>query len=182
MYEIYYKLAGCPGTCWAWVTLTFDLGPTWKNVSIGTSTHAGEQLCKFILKSNWNCSSYGLDKNLIIKCDVDLRHTYTNVSYGTFTYVGKQLHQMILKSIHNCRSYGLDKLGRTPHPRMHWQMHIHQPVNVTTMSRSPQADSTKMVENLFLTKSMILDIGFISIYRPFYRTFFLLCSMIYSKF
>ena len=52
---------GCPGTtCRAGVTLTFDLelGPTGTNISNCTSTHYGERLCKFILKSIQNCRSY----------------------------------------------------------------------------------------------------------------------------
>ena len=39
-----------------------DFGPTSMNVSNGTSTCDGEQLCHNILKSIHNCRSYGLDK------------------------------------------------------------------------------------------------------------------------
>ena len=43
--------------CRTRVTLTFDLdlGPTLTNASNGTSTHEGEQLYKFILKSIQSC-------------------------------------------------------------------------------------------------------------------------------
>ena len=37
-----------------------DLGPTRTNVSNGTSSRDGEQLCQIILKSIHNCRSYGL--------------------------------------------------------------------------------------------------------------------------
>ena len=88
------------------MTLTFDLGSNWTKVSNCTSTHDGEQLCKFTLKSIQNCRSYGLDKNLTwtnfqlahlqvmenncanpklqenstFKCDLDLGPTWPNVS------------------------------------------------------------------------------------------------------
>ena len=127
-----------------------DLGPTSTNVSNGTSTYDGEQLRKFILKSIQNCSSYDPDKNLTFKCDLDLGPTWINVSNGTSTHDREQLCQIILKSIHNCRSYGPDKLGRT-HAYRHVRTHIHRTVIVSTMSHSPQADSTtkfKLFSNL----------------------------------
>ena len=40
-----------------------------------------------------NSSSYGLDKNLTIKYDLDLRAKLTNVSNGTSTCDGEQLCQ-----------------------------------------------------------------------------------------
>ena len=64
------------------------------------------------IESIWNCRSYGLDKNLTFKCDLDLGPIWTNISNCTSTY-GEQLCQIILKSIHNCRSYGPDKIGLT---------------------------------------------------------------------
>ena len=57
------------------VMLTFDLRPIGTNVSNDTSTHDGEQLCKFILKSIQHCISYGRDKNLTFKCDLNLEPT-----------------------------------------------------------------------------------------------------------
>ena len=42
------------------------------NVSNGTSTLDGEQLCQIILKCINNCRSFLLDKNLTFKCDLDL--------------------------------------------------------------------------------------------------------------
>ena len=50
----------------------FDLWPTRTKPSNGISTHDGEQLCKFILKFIQICKSYGPDKNLTFKCDLDL--------------------------------------------------------------------------------------------------------------
>ena len=80
------KQDGCPWTtCRACVTLIFDLGPTCTNVSNGTSTHDGEQLYKFILKSIQNCRSYGPDKNLTFKFDLNLGPTWTNASNDTST-------------------------------------------------------------------------------------------------
>ena len=59
-----------------------DLQPTWKNVSNGTSSPQGQQLCKIILKSMYKCTSYGLDKlniwplwPLFDPCDLDLQPT-----------------------------------------------------------------------------------------------------------
>ena len=72
--------------------------------SNGTSTHGGEQLCKFVLKSIHNRRSYGPDKKLTFKCDLDLGPTQKNVSKGTSTRDGEQSCQIILKSIHNSRS------------------------------------------------------------------------------
>ena len=68
----------CPGkTCPARVTWTFDLdlGHARANVSNGMSTHDGEQVCKFILKSIQNCRRYGPDKSFTFKCDLDPRPT-----------------------------------------------------------------------------------------------------------
>ena len=127
---------GCPRTtCQACVTLTFDLDPTWTNVSNGTSTHDGEQLGKFLLKSIQNCMSYGLDKNLTFKCDFDLGLIWRNISNGTSTHDEEHLCQII-------RSYGPDKFGltdRCTHPCTN----THLNVIVTTMSRPLQAGSTK---------------------------------------
>ena len=79
MYSKHFAtLDGCPGTkCQACMTLTFDLDPTRTNVSNGTSTYDGEQLCKFkcILKSIQDCRSYGSDKNLTFKFGLDLGPT-----------------------------------------------------------------------------------------------------------
>ena len=52
-----------------------DLLPTQMKPSNDTSTHDVEQLCKCILKSIQNCMSYGPDKNLTFKCDLDLGPT-----------------------------------------------------------------------------------------------------------
>ena len=67
-----------------------------------------------------NCRSYGPDKNLTFKYDLDLGPTSTNVSNSTSALDGEQLCQIILKSIQNCRSYGPDKFGRT-------DIHMHTP-------------------------------------------------------
>ena len=136
-------LDSCPGkTCQACVTLTFDLWPTWTNISNSSCAHDGEPLCKFLLKSIQNCTSYGPDKNLTSKCDLDLGNTWTNITNDTSTCDREELCQIILKSIHNC-SYGLDKFGQT---------HIHWTAVVTTMSRSPQAGSTKIYLIVFTTE------------------------------
>ena len=102
--------------------------------SNGTSTHDGEQLYKFILKSIKIVVHNGPDKNLAFNCDLD--PTWMNGSNGTSTCHGERSRQ-IVKSIHNCRSYGLDKFGRTDRC-----IHIHRTIVVTTMPRSPQAGST----------------------------------------
>ena len=121
------QLEDCPGTpCQAHLHLTFDLdlGPTWTDVSNGTSTHDGKQLCKFLLKSIQNCRSYGPDKNLTFKCDLDLGSTWMNVSNGTSTHDGEQLCQIILKSIYNCSSYGPEKI-RTDRPTHSHTLNSH---------------------------------------------------------
>ena len=50
---------------WPFHNLTFkyDLQPNSTDVSNGTSTLQGKQLCQFILKSMHKCTSYGLDKS-----------------------------------------------------------------------------------------------------------------------
>ena len=76
--------------------------------------------------ANSFCRSYGLDKNLTFKYELDLDPTWTNVLYGTPKHDGKQYCQIILKSIQNCRSYGRDKFGRT-HTRTlycHWDKYV----------------------------------------------------------
>ena len=104
-----------------------DLQPTWTNVSNGTFTPQGEQLCQIILKSMHKCRSYSPDKlnllpfyHLTFKCDLDLQHTWTNVSNGTATPQGEQLCQIILKSMHKCRSYGWEKLNICDLQVLHW--------------------------------------------------------------
>ena len=87
-----FELEGCPGiTCQA--RMTFDLPQS--KPSNGTSTHNGEQLCKFILKSIQNCTCYDPDRNLTFKSDPDLEPTSTNVSTSTSTRDGEQLCQII---------------------------------------------------------------------------------------
>ena len=52
---------------WPFHHLTFKcdlvLRPTWINVSKGTSTPQGKQVCQIILKSMHKCISYGSDKS-----------------------------------------------------------------------------------------------------------------------
>ena len=104
---------------WTFHHLTFkcdlDLQPTRTNVSNGTSTPQGEQLCQTILKSMHKCRSYGPDKlqlwpfyYLTFKCDLNLQPTWINVSNVALLL----LKEIILKSMHKCTSYGLDKCGR----------------------------------------------------------------------
>ena len=102
-----------------------DLWPIQMKPSNFTSTHDGEQLCKFILKSTQNCRSYGSNKNLTFRPSsviltlglpeqmIQMAHLHVMENYSL-------LCQIILKSIHSCRSYGLDKFGST-----HKQMHAH---------------------------------------------------------
>ena len=110
---------------WPFNNLTFkcdlDLLPTWTNISNGTSTPQGEQLCQIILNSTHKCTSDGPCKlslwpfyHLTFKCDLDLQPTWTNVQSGTSTPQGQQLCQIILKSMHKCRSNGQDKLNLWP--------------------------------------------------------------------
>ena len=40
-----------------------DLQPIWPNVSNGTSTPQGQQLCHIFLQSTHKCTSYSLDKS-----------------------------------------------------------------------------------------------------------------------
>ena len=112
-----------------------DLWPTQMEPPNGISTHDGKQFCKFMLKSIQNYRSYGSDKNLTFKCDLDLDlgPTCMNVSNGTSTHDREQSCQITLKSIHNCRSYGPDKFGWTD-GHMHRRMHIHWTVVVTIVS------------------------------------------------
>ena len=75
---------------WPFYHLTFkcdlDLQPTWTNVSNGTSTPQGQQLCQIILKSMHKCATYDPDKfnlwtfyHLTFQCDLDLQPIWTNV-------------------------------------------------------------------------------------------------------
>ena len=50
-----------------------DLQPNWKNVSNGTSPPQGQQLCQIIIKSMYECRSYGPDKS---GCTHTLTHTH----------------------------------------------------------------------------------------------------------
>ena len=50
----------------------FDLQPTWKNVSNGTSPPRGQQLCKIILKSMHKCTSYGRTSSVYDHFDIYL--------------------------------------------------------------------------------------------------------------
>ena len=71
---------------WASPNLTMynlDLGPTWKNISNGTSTHDGEQLYKFILKSFENCRSYGLDKRLTFSVTLKIENLHSTKLFKT---------------------------------------------------------------------------------------------------
>ena len=100
-----------------------DLPHTWINVSNGTATSQGEQLCQIILKSMHNCRSYGWDKCNI--WDLQVWHwpsTYLKCFKWLFTASRRQLCQIILESMHKCRSYGLDKSGQM-HARTHALMH-----------------------------------------------------------
>ena len=110
---------------WPFYHLTFkcdnDLQPARTNVSTGTSTYQGGQLCEIILKSMHKCTSYGPDMlnlwscyQLTFKCDHDLQPTSTNISNDTFTPPGEQLCQIILKSIYKYISYSADKLDFWP--------------------------------------------------------------------
>ena len=107
-----------------------DLPHTWINVSNGTATPQGEQLCQIILKSMHNCMSYGWDKRNI--CDLQVWHwpsTYLKCFKWLFSARRRQLCQIILKSMHKCRSYGLDKSGLMhahTHALMHACTHIKQ--------------------------------------------------------
>ena len=100
-----------------------DIQPTWTNVSNGTVTPQGEQLCQIILKSMHKCRSNGWDKLNI--CDLQVWHwpsTYIKYFKWHFSASRRQLCRIILITMHKCRSHGLDKSGlmhaRT-HPRMH---------------------------------------------------------------
>ena len=62
-------------TRWLSSPCDLDLDPICTNVTNGTSTHDGEKVCKYILKTIQNCRSYGQDKNLTFKCDLDIGPT-----------------------------------------------------------------------------------------------------------
>ena len=76
---------------WPFYNLTFkcdrDLQLTWTDVSTGTSTPQGEQLCEVNLKSIYKCRSYGPEKlnlwpfrHLTFKCGLDLQTIWINIS------------------------------------------------------------------------------------------------------
>ena len=99
---------------WPFYNLTFkcdlELKPTWTDVSNGTSTSQGEELCQMILKSMINCRSYGPDKlklwpfyHLTFKCDLDLKPSWTNVSIALLL-IKENNCPNYLKSMHKCRS------------------------------------------------------------------------------
>ena len=78
-------------------------------------------------------------------CDLDIQPTWTNVSNGTSTCQGKQLCQIILKFMHKCRLMARTiPDGRTDTRTHNTRTHIHRTEVVTTLSRAPQADSTKI--------------------------------------
>ena len=60
--EIHPKLLELSSGQKVYFKCDLDLGPTWKNVSNGTSTHDRVQLCEIILKFIPNCRSYGPDE------------------------------------------------------------------------------------------------------------------------
>ena len=110
---------------WPFYHLTFkwdlNLQPTCANVSNGTSTPQGEQLCHIILKSMHKYRCYGLSM-LRLWRGLDLQSMCKNVSNGTSP------PQIILKSMHKCRSYGPNKSGGTDgctHALMHSLTHTH---------------------------------------------------------
>ena len=131
------------------VTFTFNLP---KQMANDTSTPQKEHLCQIIFKFMHKCISYGLDKvNLwpfyqsTLTCDLDLQPIWTNVLNGISTRQGEQLCQVILKSMHKCTSYDPDKSGRTHVCPTHARAtYIHRAEVVRTMSRLPQAGSTKI--------------------------------------
>ena len=96
-----------------------DFQPIGTDVSNGTSTPPGEQLCQIILKSIHKCRSYDLNKLIYVtfKCDLDFEPT-KNGSNDTSPPQVQQLREIILKSVHKCRDYDPDKSGRTD-PRTH---------------------------------------------------------------
>ena len=81
------------------------------------------------------------------KCDID--PTLTNVSNGTSTRDREQFCQIILKSIPFVEvMVRMNSDGRT-HASTETRTHIRRTVVVTTVSRSPQAGSTKTL--IYLT-------------------------------
>ena len=121
------------------VTLTFNLSEQMFQITLLLLQE--KQLCCIIFKSMHKCKSYGRDKlnlwpfhHLTFKSDLNLPTTWTNVSNGTSVPQGKQLCHIILKSMHKCTSFGPDRCTH---------IHIHITEFATTMSRSPQARSTK---------------------------------------
>ena len=150
---------------WPYYHLTFNcdlnLQPTLTNVSNGTSTPPGEQLCQLIIKSMYKCRSYVLDKlnfwpfyYLTFRCYMTSNNSpiWTNVSNGTTT-PQEQLCQIILKTMHKCRTYGLDKLNLCPFYHLTFKCDLElQPTwtNISNGTSTPQGQ--KLCQ--FILKSM----------------------------
>ena len=108
---------------WPFYSLTvkcvLDLQSTWTNVSNGTFTPQGEQLCQISLKSMHKCLSMAwtsliYDHFIIWPSSVTLTFNLPKKRFkGTSSPQGEQLCQIILKYMHKCRSYGPDKVRWT---------------------------------------------------------------------
>ena len=139
-----------------------DLQTTSINVSNGTATPQGEQLCQINLKSMHKCNSYGWDKlslwlfyHMTFKCDLDLQSTWTNVSNGTATPQREQLCQFILTSMHKCSSYGWDKLNLWPLYHLTFKCDIDLQPTWTNVSTGT---STYQGEQLFWNRCINLEV------------------------
>ena len=118
-------------------------------------TQHGEHFHKVSWRYNNSLWSYDPDKAQIThflpltsKCDLDLWHRVMGLVRDTPTHDYKHFDQVIWKFNNNFRSYSPDKVGRTharTHGRTHARTYTQKLQIVATMSRSPQAGSTKIV-------------------------------------
>ena len=133
------------------VKCNLGLQSIWTNVSNGTSTPQGEQLCQIIFKSMQTCRSYVPDKLILWP----FHHLTSSVTL-TFN-LPKQMFQvaLLLLKENNCAKLvwnpctnvqGMTRTSLDRHRHiqcMHASLRTYQTEVVTVMSCSPQGGSTK---------------------------------------
>ena len=123
---------------WPWhLTLTLSL---LKQIFKGHICSWWRTIGQICIEIHLKLRSYGPDKNLTFKCEIDLGSTWTNVSNGKSTRDGEQLCQIIICILKSIRNWSGG--NRTDGGRTHARTHIHRTVVVTTMSCLLQAGST----------------------------------------
>ena len=106
-----------------------DLPHTWINVSNGTATPQGEQLCQIILKSMHTTVGVMAGTSAIyvtFKCDIDLQPAY-NVSNSTSLPQGDNYAKLFWNPCINVEVMAWTNPNWCMHPRTHLCTHTHTP-------------------------------------------------------